>query len=237
MGLGKVQLVGKTQARQDHAPRARKNRKARQKRRKLLNVTEDADLGYRLARLGFHGGVIAPATWEEAPVSFGAWLNQRTRWLKGHMQTWLVLMRDPLRTIREMGLGPFLSMQLVLGTGVLAAFAHGPLACILLAAALTPYDLLGPADFVLALFGYTVAAFAALTACALSGTLSHARAALTMPLYWPLSSLAALRALFELVLRPHHWSKTAHGVSKRAPSPAQFSAFNSEHIASTSPSS
>ena len=179
------------------------------------NVTEDADLGYRLARDGFYSGVIGPPTWEEAPVTLAAWINQRTRWIKGHMQTWLVLMRNPFRAAREMGLAAFASMQLMLGCGVLAAFVHGPLAFILLIAALSPYDLLGTADFILALCGYCVAMFAALTACALSNQLGHARAAPTMPFYWPLSSLAAYRALFELIFRPHHWAKTKHGVSRR----------------------
>lgn len=179
------------------------------------NVTEDADLGYRLSRDGYRIDVIGPPTMEEAPVTFGAWLNQRTRWIKGHLQTWLVLMRDPVRTAREMGLPAFCAMQLIFATGLVAAFAHGPLAFILLTALLTPYDLLTIADFALAVAGYCVAIFAALTACALSGSLSHARAALTMPLYWPLASIAAYRALFELFLRPHHWDKTEHGVSAR----------------------
>ena len=100
---------------------------------------------------------------------------------------------------------------------LIAAFAHGPLAFILLTAMLSPYALLGPADFILALVGYTVALFASLTACALSGSLSHARAALTMPFYWPLATIAAWRALFELIVRPHHWAKTSHGVSPRTP--------------------
>lgn len=181
-----------------------------------FNVTEDADLGYRLARDGYVSGVIGPPTFEEAPITLGAWLNQRTRWIKGHMQSWLVLMRNPFRAAREMGLAGFASMQLMLGGGVIAAFAHGPLAFIVLIAALSPYDLLGPVDFVLALCGYSVAMLAALTACALSNTLSHARAALTMPFYWPLASLAAYRALFELIFRPHYWAKTAHGVSPRS---------------------
>lgn len=180
-----------------------------------FNVTEDADLGYRLARDGYRVGVIGPPTAEEAPITLGAWLNQRTRWIKGHIQTWLVLMRDPMRTAREMGLPGFASMQLVFATGIIAAFAHGPLAFVLLTALLTPYDLLKPADFALAVAGYCVAIFAALTACALSRSLSHARAALTMPFYWPLASIAAYRALLELIVRPHHWSKTAHGVSPR----------------------
>lgn len=180
------------------------------------NVTEDAELGYRFARSGWRTATIGPPTWEEAPVTFSAWLRQRTRWIKGHLQTWLVLMRDPVRTQREMGWRAFASMQLILGGGLAAAFAHGPIAFVILTAALSPYDLLGPADFSLAVAGYCVAAFTALTASALTGSLSHARAALTMPLYWPLASIAALCALFELIFRPHYWSKTAHGVSMRA---------------------
>lgn len=178
------------------------------------NVTEDADLGYRFARDGWRVGMIGPPTWEEAPVTHSAWFKQRARWIKGHMQTWLVLMRSPFRVGREMGWRGFAAMQLMLGGGVAAAFAHGPLAFIVMVAALSHYNL-APVDFVLAVCGYCVAMFSALTACALSNTMSHARAALTMPLYWPLSTIAALRALFELAFRPHHWSKTEHGVSAR----------------------
>ncbi len=179
-----------------------------------FNVTEDADLGYRLARDGWRAGVIGTPTWEEAPVSFAAWRRQRTRWIKGHMQTWLVLMRNPWRTARELGLRGFFAMQLMLGGGVLAAFAHGPLAFIVLTAALSHYNL-RPEDFALTIAGYCTALFTALTACALSGSLAHARMAFTMPLYWPLSTIAALSALFEFLFRPHHWAKTAHGVSER----------------------
>jgi glycosyltransferase XagB len=57
------------------------------------NVTEDADLGIRLARGGWHVGVLASTTWEEAPPTFRVWQGQRTRWLKGWMQTYLVHMR------------------------------------------------------------------------------------------------------------------------------------------------
>jgi cellulose synthase/poly-beta-1,6-N-acetylglucosamine synthase-like glycosyltransferase len=179
------------------------------------NVTEDADLGFRFARDGYRIDVVGPPTYEEAPVAFVAWLNQRTRWIKGHMQTWLVLMRDPIRTAREMGLPAFAMMHLMLSGGLAAAFLHGPIACIIAIDALSPYTLLTTADFVLAICGYSVAIFAALTASALSNSLSHARAALTMPAYWPLASIAAYRALFALLFRPHHWAKTAHGVSAR----------------------
>lgn len=159
--------------------------------------------------------MIGPPTFEEAPIAFGAWLNQRTRWIKGHMQSWFVLMRNPIRSAQDMGVASFASMHLMLAGGVIAAFVHGPLALILVIAALSPYKLLGIEDFILALFGYSVAMFAALSACALSNTLSHARAAFTMPFYWPLASLAAWRALFEFIFQPHRWAKTAHGVSPR----------------------
>jgi cellulose synthase/poly-beta-1,6-N-acetylglucosamine synthase-like glycosyltransferase len=196
------------------------------------NVTEDADLGYRLARDGYYCDVIGPPTREEAPITLGAWVNQRARWIKGHIQTWLVLMRNPIRTARELGLGGFVSMQLVLGGGIVAAYAHGPLALIVLTAAFSSYNL-QPADFILALFGYAVAALSALTASALTRDWRHARSALTMPCYWPLSTLAALRALFELVLRPHHWAKTAHGVSSRMRQPERASTQSATLLAAT----
>jgi cellulose synthase/poly-beta-1,6-N-acetylglucosamine synthase-like glycosyltransferase len=47
------------------------------------NVTKDADLGIRLARLGYRSTALSSATYEEAPASFGPWLRQRTRWYKG----------------------------------------------------------------------------------------------------------------------------------------------------------
>lgn len=128
-------------------------------------------------------------------------------------------MRNPVRTAREMGLASFAAMQLTFATGILAAFVHGPLAFVLLTALLTPYDLLAPLDLILAIFSYCVAMFASLTACGLARTFSHAGAALTMPLYWPLSCIAAYRALFELIFLPHYWSKTKHGVSARTAHP------------------
>lgn len=181
-----------------------------------FNVTEDADLGYRLARFGWRLGVIAPPTWEEAPARFMPWLRQRARWIKGHLQTWLVLMRNPVRTVRELGLGGFLWMQLVLGGGLVAACAHAPLLGILLASALLP-DMVHvpPIDWMLVIFGYATASLGALFAAALERNRRLALSALTMPLYWPLSSIAALWAMVEIVVRPHYWAKTDHGATRR----------------------
>lgn len=125
-------------------------------------------------------------------------------------------MRNPFRAAREMGLGAFASMQLSLASGIVAAFAHGPLALVVMIAALSLYDLLTHADFALALSGYCVAMLATLSAVALSGDLRHLRAAAMMPFYWPLATLAALRALFDLLsgriagTRPRMGSRSAH---------------------------
>ncbi|MBT9447648.1 MAG: glycosyltransferase [Hyphomonadaceae bacterium] len=180
-----------------------------------FNVTEDADLGYRLARSGWRIGAIASPTWEEAPARLVPWIRQRARWIKGHLQTWLVLMRDPLRTIREMGLGAFLAMQVVLGGGLLAAMAHLPLLGALMFAVAAPGFSISAADWTLVISGYATATLAALFAAAVQRDRRLAIAALTMPFYWPLSSLAALPAVFDLFFRTHYWAKTDHGRTPR----------------------
>ncbi|HEX5779565.1 MAG TPA: glycosyltransferase family 2 protein, partial [Xanthobacteraceae bacterium] len=88
------------------------------------NVTEDADLGMRLARYGYRTGVVDSTTWEEAPVARGQWIGQRTRWFKGWAQTWIVHMRHPLRLWREMGAKGFLALQLLIGGALLSALVH-----------------------------------------------------------------------------------------------------------------
>jgi glycosyltransferase XagB len=177
------------------------------------NVTEDADLGLRLARLGFSAGMIAPPTMEEAPIRFHHWLSQRTRWLKGHVQTWLVLMRDPFRTLLDLGPVAFLSMQMMLGGGLLSALVHGPMLAWLAVSFFLPGSQIEGWQAVLLGAGYGSVAAAALASR--QDGLSAAVWA-SWPLYWMLMSLAMARALLELRFRPHHWSKTPHGVAAPA---------------------
>ena len=75
------------------------------------NVTEDADLGFRLARAGHRTKTIASTTWEEAPIRLESWIKQRTRWLKGWMQTYLVHTRNPRRACREFGWRGWLALH------------------------------------------------------------------------------------------------------------------------------
>jgi glycosyltransferase XagB len=89
-----------------------------------FNVTEDADLGVRLARNGYRCLMLRSTTYEEAPSAFMNWLRQRTRWLKGYVQTWLVHMRDPKALWRELGPRGFLAFQIMVAGTVLSALVH-----------------------------------------------------------------------------------------------------------------
>jgi hypothetical protein len=181
------------------------------------NVTEDADLGCRLAVAGWRTACITPPTYEEAPITFQAWLKQRTRWIKGHMQTWLVIMRKPATLSHRLGFKASAMLHLVLAGGVMAAFAHGPLLVYFCFTLVTGGAAgLGLEDWLVMVAGYAIAAYAAAVATAGSGRSDALIAAPTMPLYWALSTVAAVRALLDLILRPHYWSKTDHGVSARA---------------------
>ena len=177
------------------------------------NVTEDADLGVRLARHGYRAGMIAPPTLEEAPEKLGIWTAQRSRWLKGFLQSWVVMMRRPERAVRQIGLAGAVSLQLGLAGTLLAALAHLPvlIACLCLAF-LAGWQSLGVPGFALLVAGLGVNAAAALLA---PGPRDRSRLMLTLtqPLYWPLQTLAAIRAVYSMARAPHFWAKTPHGLT------------------------
>jgi cellulose synthase/poly-beta-1,6-N-acetylglucosamine synthase-like glycosyltransferase len=187
------------------------------------NVTEDADLGMRLARFGYRATVIESSTYEEAPARFAPWLCQRTRWFKGWLQTWLVHMRHPLRLWRELGTAGFLTFQLVAGGSVLAALVHPLFFWMFVYAFATDEPLVDtngtPTSLVL-LFGtawaagYLVTIFLALRGLARRELLSSARSLVFVWVHWLMLSLAAWRAVIQLVHDPHRWEKTEHGLAK-----------------------
>ena len=109
------------------------------------NVTEDADLGIRIARAGYHTGVLASTTWEEAPPVLGVWLKQRTRWLKGWMQTYLVHTRQWRRLNRELGLSAAIGFHALMGGLIASALVH-PLFYALLTYHWLSGSLLAPAE-------------------------------------------------------------------------------------------
>ena len=183
-----------------------------------FNVTEDADLGMRLARFGYRSAVIASTTYEEAPARLRPWLRQRTRWFKGWMQTWLVHMRAPLRLWRDLGPAGFWTFQLVVGGNVLAALVH-PLFAAGLAYACVANSGLN-LDVLLALYGLNLTS--GYVSSAVLGWIGLSRRGLTgtawilllTPLHWLLLSWAAWRALYQLLRAPYVWEKTEHGLAR-----------------------
>jgi len=187
------------------------------------NVTEDADLGMRLAVAGYHVGDLPSPTLEEAPADYGPWLRQRTRWMKGFMQTTLTHGRHPLQTLRRLGpLEGLCAVAMLPGT-VLSALLYPPL----LAVALYDFLLVGPAPeprFLANLpAGVSLAVFlSGLGAMLLPAALvAHRRgwrdllpSVWLLPAYFVLVSLAAWLAVIELVRAPNRWNKTEHGVSR-----------------------
>ncbi|NEW88395.1 glycosyltransferase [Rhodopseudomonas sp. WA056] len=188
------------------------------------NVTEDADLGFRLARLGYRCGTFASTTYEEAPLTFGNWLRQRSRWMKGWIQTWEVHMRHPLRLWRETGIGGVLALNLLLGGNVLSALAYPLLLMIALMSAADWADS-SPnwlaADTPTALHWLAISSGVASTiVVGLLGLVRrrqwrHAGVLMLTPLYWLCLSIAAWRALAHYVWCPYRWDKTQHGVASR----------------------
>lgn len=185
-----------------------------------FNVTEDADLGIRLARSGRTVKVVASTTWEEAPANFKTWLKQRTRWLKGWMQTYLVHMRNPAETARDLGWLQFFGLQVLMGGLILSALVHpwfyvvaiaeaayGPLRTLHHHMLSDIVTVLGVINLVL---GYVTGVALGCVAVAGRGRHRLAASALLMPAYWLLISLAAYRALYQLAVSPYSWEKTQH---------------------------
>jgi cellulose synthase/poly-beta-1,6-N-acetylglucosamine synthase-like glycosyltransferase len=199
------------------------------------NVTEDADLGLRLARLGYRVATIDSVTHEEAPADLRRWLRQRTRWLKGWMQTAIVHHRQPIRLLRE--LGP-------LGFAVLTTHTAGTIASalgfpVLLAAAgigVLRGTLLLADDFVhgfasvlaveVFLLGPTALLVPALVAARTAGLGALLPWLALLPAYLMLVSAAAWLALLELFRAPSHWHKTAHGLARTSRRRDRLDAFD-----------
>lgn len=191
------------------------------------NVTEDADLGLRLARAGYRMGDLPSSTREEAPLTLRVWLKQRSRWIKGYMQTLVTHSRAPLRLLREAGLPATLAfLSLCLGT-VLTALAY-PAFAVAAALAWREGSLLSPAGAfgsltsTLALTVWIFGAIALFLPPAI-GALRRGSPRLLLllpllPLYYGLVCIAAWMALHEYRARRFTWNKTTHGVARlRAP--------------------
>lgn len=200
------------------------------------NVTEDADLGIRLFKLGYRTAILDSTTYEEANTRYGNWIRQRSRWIKGYMQTWLVHNRHPLRLLRELGVRDFFSVQETVG-GTFMVLLINPI----LWTTTLIWFLFRPAmiaelytgalsliSFVSLLFGNLYFIVTCMMAALRRRTYGLVIPALLIPIYWLMMSIAAYKALWQLITKPFYWEKTSHGLTNTShaaqllsPSPAE----------------
>ena len=183
------------------------------------NVTEDADLGVRLARFAYRTEMILLPTFEAAPERWSEWLPQRTRWFKGWLQCWLVHMRDPLSLAQELGFGSFLIAQILFAGMVVSALAH-PFLVVTAFVLAFQLSAEGPMstwqssmlvfDVVNVVCGYLSFLLLGWQTLAKTEKKSFWKIVLYTPVYWMMISMAAWRAVWHLWRRPHHWEKTPH---------------------------
>ncbi|PTX56359.1 cellulose synthase/poly-beta-1,6-N-acetylglucosamine synthase-like glycosyltransferase [Litoreibacter ponti] len=184
------------------------------------NVTEDADLGMRLARRGYRCEMIDTVTQEEANSRVWPWIKQRSRWLKGYAVTWCVHMRRPARLWRELGAWRFMGFQ-ILFLATLASFFLAPVLWWSLATYVFgwPNPIFDPlqapvasalgAGFVAAEM-VTLAVF--MIAARRAGPRPSVAWVLSLPAYFIFATIAAYKGLIELLFDPFYWDKTEHGM-------------------------
>ncbi|MGR3323272.1 MAG: glycosyltransferase family 2 protein [Pseudooceanicola sp.] len=184
------------------------------------NVTEDADLGFRLARHGWSTRVIDTTTGEEANCLPVRWIRQRSRWLKGYMVTYAVQMRRPVRLLRGIGPWRFLGMQLHFITA-LSQFILAPVLWSFWGKLLGlghPMDGVMPAGALIAVTGLLLVAELVNMAIGAVALRRSPHRWLwpwlpAMTIYYTMACFAAYKALFEMVVVPFYWDKTSHGIS------------------------
>ena len=192
------------------------------------NVTEDADLGLRLARCGYRVETFASRTYEEAPNQIAPFLRQRVRWMKGWMQTAFVHLRDPGALRRNLRPVAFLNVLTTFVSGVLSpllwpCFFVGMVVDACDGALFSPA---GPLEFIVDLcaIALAVAGLAAMIWPALLGMRRQRLGQLwpllfLLPVWHIMLSVAAWRALLDLWRNPHGWAKTTHGTALRRARP------------------
>jgi len=188
-----------------------------------FNVTEDCDLGIRLVKRGYQTAVINSTTLEEANSDLRNWFGQRTRWIKGYMQTYLIHMRRPHEFLQNWKEPHVITFQLVVGGKVLSMFINPLMWVITICYFLfrakiglfiesffpSPILYMGVISLLLGNFLYI---YYYMIGCAKHGHHELVKYGFLVPFYWLAMSMAAWMAFYKLIVAPHHWSKTKHGL-------------------------
>ena len=187
-----------------------------------FNVTEDADLGIRLTQKGYEVRLVASTTFEEANVSQLNWIRQRSRWIKGYMQTMLVHTRRPIHLVRSIGVLGLLGFIFFIGGTMLSGLLNPVFWAIFVLWLLTEtgiFDpLFPPVLLYLSVFnllaGNGLFIFVMMLAPFRRNWLSLVPYSVTVFWYWVLMSIAAWKGAWQLITKPFYWEKTEHGLSK-----------------------
>ena len=185
------------------------------------NVTEDCDLGVRLTQAGYRVGVLNSTTFEEANNSIPNWIRQRSRWLKGYMQSYLVHMRSPIKLYGKLGFVGFWGFQFFIGGTIVSALLTPVMFfmyILWLGTSTTMFDpYFPPVVLYITLFNLLIANGFLIYLFMLSGFkrryFSLIPWALTVPLYWLLQSWAGYKGFWQLIHNPFYWEKTHHGLT------------------------
>lgn len=175
------------------------------------NLTEDADLGIRLARFGYHLETLQSPCFETAPETPRDWFFQRTRWYTGHIQTLLVHLRTPVSLFYGVGLVAMVLFLTSFTARIFTSFAHGFFLIILAAnfSQLVPYLMATPLGW-LSLFIYCGRFFCYLHLFSMPAMPRPNWKITVLPLYWLAQIPALLLAIYNVSTRNMKWYKTPH---------------------------
>ncbi len=187
-----------------------------------FNVTEDADLGVRVFEKRYKVGVVNSTTLEEANNEPFNWIRQRSRWIKGYMQTTLVHMRNPVKLVNKIGWRGFFGFNFFVGFTPITFLLYPVLLSfwvIYIIFSLDSVKVLFP-DWVLyiSIFnfiaGNTLMIYINMLAVFKRRYYELILFALLNPFYWLMHSIAAYKGLWQLIYKPFYWEKTNHGLTK-----------------------
>ncbi|MFP4380786.1 MAG: glycosyltransferase family 2 protein [Candidatus Sumerlaeia bacterium] len=185
------------------------------------NVAEDCDLGMRLYRRGYRTRMLDSTTWEEACSHFGFWIRQRSRWIKGYIQTFFVHTRRPIQGMRDLGFKRYIDFLALTG-GMFLTYLVNPVYWLLtLVWIIFRPEVVGeyfPATiFLMGFFclfiGNFILVYTSMLGVCRRKYFHLVKYALLIPPYWAMVSIAAWKAAWQLIVKPHYWEKTRHGVN------------------------
>jgi hypothetical protein len=186
-----------------------------------FNVTEDADLGVRVYDKQYKVGVVNSTTLEEANNEFFNWIRQRSRWIKGYMQTYLVHMRKPVDLIRRIGWGGFFGFNFFIGGTAFTFLLYPVLLLFFILYLIFSFQVRQYfPDWVLYISTFNfIAGNVMMVYVNMMAVFKRRYYELIMysmlnPLYWLMHSVAAYKGLWQLIYKPFYWEKTNHGLSK-----------------------